>query len=759
MNPVTEKVTIGCLLQGLEELASRSETAGGQSGPDLHFAESFCHDEALLQCARFRQKPALEHAQLPADSPAYIAYLAGHIAAGRLAEKSADPLHPKDAPLYSVFNRLHGDFAHKSLEWQTPSERIPLPSESAKPLSAADYTRIAAEIRQALGSYRTNPSVNALLEVLEQYASFVPSGAAPDAADVSLYDHSKTAACVGSCLSEYLLAHSVSDYKTELYENEQAFLARKAFLLLSLDLSGIQSFIYSVDYEHALKSLRMRSFFLEIFLEHCIDTLLEAAGLTRANLIYSGGGHCYLLLPNTEAVKAQIEKVCETVNRWLIEQFEASLHMAAAYVECSGHDLMNQPAERRPYANIFIRLSRKLSDKKMRRYSAEEIRLLNRPAVSALRECRICGKTATLSAEKDICEWCEAFSAVSHAVFSSGLYVISKTFLPGAKGFRLPGLSGDVYLHFSDENQALEWAKTGSLLRVYCKNEPSAAFPGANKVYVADYAWSSLMSDLLTESTGIKRYAVLRMDVDNLGLAFVRGFEKDSPDPAVRYRYCTLTRTAAFSRQLSLFFKYYMNRILTNRVSVVYSGGDDVFLVGAWEDVIRSAVAIADAFRRYAMGRLTLSAGIGLFREKYPIYKSARETERLEDKSKSLPAKNAVTVFSEREEHTYPWEVFTSKVLGEKLGLLRRFFDPQEPVAGTAALHRLLSLLQSSDDRINVARYAYLLARMKPKGKPDKTYELFSREMFRWISDKNDRRQLITAIYIYLYSVRKRRCP
>ena len=32
-----------------------------------------------------------------------------------------------------------------------------------------------------------------------------------------------------------------------------------------------------------------------------MDELLDGCGLTRANIIYSGGGHCYLLLPNTAA--------------------------------------------------------------------------------------------------------------------------------------------------------------------------------------------------------------------------------------------------------------------------------------------------------------------------------------------------------------------------------------------------------------------------------------------------------------------------
>lgn len=60
-------------------------------------------------------------------------------------------------------------------------------------------------------------------------------------------------------------------------------------------------------------------------------------------------------------------------------------------------------------------------------------------------------------------------------------------------------------------------------------------------------------------------------------------------------RYNTLSRMATFSRQLSLFFKVCINSIFRNnslrnfsfseqcRVSTVYSGGDDVFIIGSGE--------------------------------------------------------------------------------------------------------------------------------------------------------------------------------
>lgn len=65
-------------------------------------------------------------------------------------------------------------------------------------------------------------------------------------------------------------------------------------------------------------------------------------------------------------------------------------------------------------------------------------------------------------------------------------------------------------------------------------------------------------------------------------------------------------------------------------------------------------------------------------------------------------------------------------------------------------------LRQTGDDRINLARYAYLLARMEPRDKSRREdYRKFSQNMYRWGLSVRDRRQLITAIYLMVYMERK----
>ena len=93
-----------------------------------------------------------------------------------------------------------------------------------------------------------------------------------------------------------------------------------------------------------------------------------------------------------------------------------------------------------------------------------------------------------------------------------------------------------------------------------------------------------------------------------------------------------LFRAAAFSRQMSLFFKYHINGLLQGLwVSIVYAGGDDVFLVGAWNHTLQAALRIQKHLRSYTCRALTISAGIAMFNEHYSIRAAAKQTAALEE--------------------------------------------------------------------------------------------------------------------------------
>ena len=70
--------------------------------------------------------------------------------------------------------------------------------------------------------------------------------------------------------------------------------------------------------------------------------------------------------------------------------------------------------------------------------------------------------------------------------------------------------------------------------------------------------------------------------------------------------------------------------IKERQATIVYSGGDDVFIVGAWNDVIELSVDLQKMFRKYTQGTLSISAGIGIYEDSYPIAAIAQETGAME---------------------------------------------------------------------------------------------------------------------------------
>ena len=149
-------------------------------------------------------------------------------------------------------------------------------------------------------------------------------------------------------------------------------------------------------------------------------------------------------------------------------------------------------------------------------------------------------------------------------------------------------------------------------VRSYSKNKLYTGKHIATKLWVGDYSTGSTFEEFAREAEGISRIGVLRADVDNLGQAIVSGFHNAKNGD----RYMTLSRTATLSRQLSLFFKYYIRFILENgeyslegknggkkrQATIVYSGGDDVFIVGAWNDIIELSVDLRRKFEQYTQG-------------------------------------------------------------------------------------------------------------------------------------------------------------
>lgn len=779
MHTQTLQVTLRCLLQGLEGMACR----GGEQG-----------DWGRLRELGPQWGPVLDGLQGPLhqDSVTDLAHLASRLSvAGHESEGTGGTKNPL-TPLATVFTHMRGEHPGYLRPRQGADDQMPQLESKPNQLRPEDYQCAWEGLQKSLAALQPEASaIPALLTALERWTGDFPNEIQERGeTDLSLFDRRRTAAAFGSCLSEYLL-----DQKKSAVQ-EAALRKEETFLLYTAGFSGIQKFIYTVSTDGALKSLRSRSFFLELLMEHYVDELLAACHLSRVNLLFHGGGQCHLLLPNTKGVKEILEEWNRTFNNWLVQEFGIALYMDHGWVACTGNELVNEPAAESPYEQVFRRLNREVEGRKLRRYDAGQLLALNREKTDAQgRECKVCGRMDHLvnlagqSEPPDLrCPWCKRFLEMSKQLVERDVYVVyraseetEKSHLPSMDNrtvrLPLPAMDGTVYLCLEQEETAcahLEGEK--AVVRIYSKKS-LPKLPGSIRLDMGDYVYREhtaqkdlpTMEDLAARSKGIQRIAVCRMDVDNLGAAFHSGFQQEGEeDPVKRQRFVNLPRGAALSRQMTLFFRRYLNGILSQAydekdtsmaVAIVYAGGDDVFLVGAWNQVLEAACRIREAFQRFTCGALTISCGFTLFDSHFPIRLAADQTAELEEKAKEQPGKNSIALFTPEEDHVYPWDVFQDQVRAGKLRVLEAFFEENQE-RGNTFLHHIMELLRPVKDGgnwpIELARYAYLLSKLEPEQKAHgyEVYRRFADQAYVWALNGEERRQLISASYLYLYGNR-----
>lgn len=448
------------------------------------------------------------------------------------------------------------------------------------------YGKILSNTEQdLLGIEMKEDYINSILAVLENNWSGIPSSTfTKEIPDISLFEHSKLVAAFACCIYEYLQEQEKGNYKVLLLDKSKEFYGEKAFLYYIFDLSGIQDFIYTIHSEGALRNLRARSFYLEIMVENIVDEILGKLGLSRANLLWTGGGHAHLLLPNTKLVKEELENINKQINDWLQINFQIKLFFADAYFECTSIDFMDKCSE--SFVKILDYINKRLQQKKYQRYSMEKLNKLNNYNVDTdgTRECKVCHKTGEIDAD-NLCSLCHAFYDISKYILNpenqeankeihnKEMFVITTNKRTREEKDRfkiseaLP-LPMGKFMYFVNSGDLETYFEDQSYVRLYSKNQIFMSKRMETHLWVGDYNRWNTLGQTVEQAEGVRRLGALRLDVDNLSDAFISGFHKKNTTEGEDYQHNTLSRKTVFSNRMSLFFKYYINKILQNELDI-----------------------------------------------------------------------------------------------------------------------------------------------------------------------------------------------
>lgn len=487
-----------------------------------------------------------------------------------------------------------------------------------------------------------------LLSLLLKYTCQIPASTI-NFADVSLYDHLKTTAALAVCL-----------YDTQ----EQGALSDNQFLLIGADFSGIQSYLYQIVSKYAGKNLKGRSFYIQLLSDTIVRYLLKELNLFQANLVYNSGGGFYILAPNTQFVKDRLESAVRTIEQKMFREHGTSLYVAIDSVELSEAVLMHKTGSLGDvWGELFLRRDRKKSsrfatliqdnyadffepsgrgsyttDKTFDSITGEEIPcdiepfkegdLILKP-LNAL-QIRLGAKLRdfdlmVVKEGEPLSYWNDQLH-ISPINLGFTYYFLKDKDIE-AKKTELRGSADSVsVITMNGKDGNCNFLRTvDGINNIY-----GLSFYGGNEItgkQIPTFEELCRKSD----DEAFTRLGVLRLDVDNLGSIFQKGIDKDR---------ATLSRYAALSRSFDFFFSGYINTLWRETAPasslIIYSGGDDVFIVGSWDVAITLAEKISKDFKEYACGNkaFSLSGGIAILRPQYPIMKGAEESANEEKLAK-----------------------------------------------------------------------------------------------------------------------------
>lgn len=513
---------------------------------------------------------------------------------------------------------------------------------------------------QADNSYSFSES---FLNILHKFTCTIPSSTI-HFPDVSLFDHLKTTAALAVCLYDWQNGTKAGD---------------DPFRLIGGDFSGIQSYIYNIISENAAKNLKGRSFYLKLLSDSVVGFILKELNLYQANVIYNSGGSFYLLAPNTIETEQALTRVIDTLEEKIFDSHGATLYVAIASLPMSVDALMGR--KNQSISVCWAELFELRDQKKRKRYTN---RLLNdydffftagesggnspRDAITGdeiTTEMRS-RKLKKSGAEVSELTWKQI--TLGKKLKEADYWVVSDGALdywPDQDSINPANIGIHYYfLSEADIKQKREALKASAdKVRIISVNGNSrgecdflnTTIMGTNNSFGFDFFGGNNFPadedglpksfDELCGNEGYKRLGVLRMDVDNLGLIFKSG---------IPHHRVTLSRYAALSRSFDWFFKGYLNTLWREKYSqstyIVYSGGDDLFLVGKWNEMIAFAEEINAAFKQYTCEnpQLTISGGIVVVAPKYPIKRSAEESAAAESLAKNYAydsrGKNAIAL-------------------------------------------------------------------------------------------------------------------
>jgi len=426
-------------------------------------------------------------------------------------------------------------------------------------------------------------------------------------------------------------------------------------LLISGDFYGIQKFIFErLATKNASKVLRAKSAFVQIFTEIIAKYICEKLD-DKANILSITAGKFEILSPKIDDFSI-LEDIQKKIDDYFIQNFYGLSGMSLSFVECTKEDF-----DKENYKTLRDKVTKGVEDKKFNKFNLQhqkEIMNYNKD-IDNESLCRICnirkGTKPIRDSDGKKCKICDGFINLGEKLVRNEKSIFAK------KHLNIDFIDNDLSIELTENIKSF------------------VAKDSQKEILDFDELAKNSCKDL---ETGLKAIAVLKADVDNMGK-----FIKDSSVTE------SFENFDLFSKTLDNFFSLHIPKMMEQKFKntyTVFAGGDDLFLVGSWDEILKLARFIESEFKNFVVSKeLTISFGIAIAKPSTPISYLAEHSEHLLEEAKAIDKKkDAISLFGE----TVKWSSY--KEVFEKLDEAFKPFENKE--INTAFLYRLLEFCEMS---------------------------------------------------------------
>ena len=608
------------------------------------------------------------------------------------SEKGTDPLD-----LCSVFSKIKLRENNHPTEYFLPLQKMDIefriPNPNNKLSKKNDYQRLWEEFMAEVQNITWKNNAENLYYLIKKYCTFMPSCIE----DISLFDSIKVTTAVSTCISNFML-----DQGLESPNNID-----KPLLFISGGLSGIQNFIYRIaspaDAQAGMaKRLRGRSFYLNLLNDAVATRILDALKLPNANLLWCGGGNFLIIAPNTVTTITKIKDLQKEINTSLAQMYDAELFLNFAWETAGLKDLTD-------FSTTYSILEKKIRENKKKKFVGNLKDLFSPDERMFTKICPVCA--TPIITNDSLCESCKSHTELGSKIAHANYYIKTQSkdkldqFDMSILGVQYKFLRKRELLSYlrkiSEVSNHIELLKINDtdyvdpeMIKACADSGLSASFGFmflANTVpkYKSNILSFSNMAEL---SKGADKLGILKMDVDNLGKIITKGFDD---------KQVNIARISTVSTMLDFYFSGILNKICqdfyflaeedicesckkisrkntlsqdeestapvsvyrmengnqlcnschekkTSAIYVNYAGGDDLLIVGPWDDIVQLSTSIRKNFKEFTCHNrdINISAGISVVNKKFPIGRAAFLADEALHKSKDK-GKDSISLFGE----------------------------------------------------------------------------------------------------------------